>query len=204
MKPPPPDSKGKGLSSPAALALAAAVMVVPANLLPVLSTRTSGEVRTDTIFSGIVGLWKDGMWGIAAIVFTASIIIPILKLAGLELAPLVRPERRRPPSPAIDASLCRPRFYRPLVHARRVHRGFPGRLGAIRRLGDRGSPQRDRRLRGSGGVHRPGRRGLRPAAALARSVISRISARRSPRGNSPRRSSRSASEDEPPLPRPTP
>jgi paraquat-inducible protein A len=70
-------------SQAAALALAAAIMLVPANLLPVLNTNTTGQPRTDTIFSGIVSLWQDGMWGISAIVFVASILIPLLKLAGL-------------------------------------------------------------------------------------------------------------------------
>ena len=67
----------------AALALAALIMLVPANVLPVLSLSLPGEARTDTIFSGIVGLWEDGLWGIAAIVFAASILIPLLKLVGL-------------------------------------------------------------------------------------------------------------------------
>jgi paraquat-inducible protein A len=67
----------------AALTLAAAIMLVPANVLPVLSTNTTGQPREDTIFSGIVSLWQDGMWAIAAIVFIASILIPLLKLVGL-------------------------------------------------------------------------------------------------------------------------
>lgn len=71
------------LSRATALALAAAVMLVPANLLPVLSTKTAGTARTDTIMSGIIKLWHDGMWGISAIVFIASILIPLLKLGGL-------------------------------------------------------------------------------------------------------------------------
>jgi paraquat-inducible protein A len=65
------------------LALTAAVMLVPANLLPVLSTETSGRNRSDTIFSGTVELWRQGLWVLAVIVFTASIIIPVLKLVGL-------------------------------------------------------------------------------------------------------------------------
>jgi paraquat-inducible protein A len=71
------------LSRAAALAVAAAIMLVPANLLPVLSTKTGGSARTDTIMSGIIGLWKDGMLAISAIVFIASILIPLLKLLGL-------------------------------------------------------------------------------------------------------------------------
>jgi paraquat-inducible protein A len=71
------------LSRSAALALAAAVMLVPANILPVVSTNTGGQPRTDTIMSGIISLWDDGMWAISAIVFVASILIPLLKLLGL-------------------------------------------------------------------------------------------------------------------------
>jgi paraquat-inducible protein A len=71
------------LSRPLALALAAAIMMLPANVLPVLQMNLTGQARTDTIISGIMSLWKDGMWGIAAIVFAASIAIPVLKLAGL-------------------------------------------------------------------------------------------------------------------------
>ncbi|MEO5957677.1 MAG: paraquat-inducible protein A [Opitutaceae bacterium] len=66
-----------------ALACAAAIMLVPANVLPILHTQTPGQARTDTIFSGIVGLYKSGLWAIGAIVFTASVLIPALKLLGL-------------------------------------------------------------------------------------------------------------------------
>jgi len=58
-------------------------MLVPANLLPVLSTQSYGHHRSDTIFSGAIRLWQQGLWPIAVIVVTASILIPLLKLAGL-------------------------------------------------------------------------------------------------------------------------
>jgi paraquat-inducible protein A len=70
-------------SNSAALAVAALLMLVPANLLPVLDTQTSGNNRSDTIFSGVVQLWHTNLWAIAIIVFTASIVIPFLKLLGL-------------------------------------------------------------------------------------------------------------------------
>ena len=73
----------RGRSASTALAIAAAVMLLPANLLPVLDTETSGNFRSDTIFSGAVELWRHGLGAIAVIVFTASIVIPILKLSGL-------------------------------------------------------------------------------------------------------------------------
>jgi paraquat-inducible protein A len=82
-------------SASAALALAAAIMLVPANLLPVLTTESSGSNSNNTIFSGTVELWRQGLWAIAAIVFTASIVIPALKLVGLGW--LVLGTRRGPP-----------------------------------------------------------------------------------------------------------
>jgi paraquat-inducible protein A len=88
----------KGSSAAAALALGAAVMLVPANLLPVLDTETSGRYRSDTIFSGAIELWRHGLGAIAVIVFTASIIIPILKLGGL--AWLIFGVRNGPPKNA--------------------------------------------------------------------------------------------------------
>jgi paraquat-inducible protein A len=90
----------RGNSTAAALALAAALMLVPANLLPVLMTMNSGSNRTDTIFSGAVELWKQGLWAIAAIVFMASIVIPFLKLAGLGWL-LFRTRRGPPENPRL-------------------------------------------------------------------------------------------------------
>lgn len=70
-------------SRAAALGCAAAIMLVPANVLPVVRTSTGGLPRSDTIMSGIVELWRDGLPVISVIVFVASIVIPVLKLAGL-------------------------------------------------------------------------------------------------------------------------
>ena len=73
----------KSTSTSAALAVTATIMLFPANLLPVLTTAANGKTRSDTIASGAVELWQQGLWGIALVVITASIVIPILKLACL-------------------------------------------------------------------------------------------------------------------------
>jgi paraquat-inducible protein A len=75
--------RSEKLANATAFAMAAAIMLVPANILPVLTTQSSGQSRTDTIFSGTVELWRQGLYAIAAIVFVASILIPVLKLVGL-------------------------------------------------------------------------------------------------------------------------
>lgn len=80
-----------------ALGLAAALLLVPANVLPVLHTRIAGEVRTDTIYSGVLELWHTGLWPIAALVFIASFLVPFAKLAGL--AWLLLAARRGPRNP---------------------------------------------------------------------------------------------------------
>lgn len=55
----------------------------------------SGANRSDTILSGALELWRQGLWAIAAIVFVASIVIPVLKLVGLGW--LLLNARRGPP-----------------------------------------------------------------------------------------------------------
>lgn len=81
------------LARSAAFALAGLITLVPANVLPVVSTNLMGQARTDTIWSSVVALYRDGLWGIAAIVFIASIAVPLLKLVGLGL--LLNAVRRR-------------------------------------------------------------------------------------------------------------
>ncbi len=68
-----------------AFLLAATALYLPANLLPVTTTASIGGRQADTIFSGIVYLWKDGSWALAAIVFIASIVVPVTKLLLMSL-----------------------------------------------------------------------------------------------------------------------
>lgn len=90
--------ESSGNTNAAALGLAAAVMLIPANLLPVLTTATSGNDRDDTILSGVIELWRRNLAPIAIIVFTASIVIPFAKLVGL--AWLLFSTRNGPPRDA--------------------------------------------------------------------------------------------------------
>ncbi len=75
--------KPHALEYSAAFTLGGLIMLLPANLLPVLSTNQLGHAHTDTIFSGVMRLYSDGLWGLALIVFTASIVVPLLKLVSL-------------------------------------------------------------------------------------------------------------------------
>ena len=67
----------------AALAAAAAILYIPANLLPIMTVVYFGSGEADTILSGVETLIESGMLPIALLVFFASIAVPVLKLAGL-------------------------------------------------------------------------------------------------------------------------
>lgn len=66
-----------------ALLLTAMILYIPANLLPMMETTYLGEVTTDTIISGVLLFIEEGDWLVAGIIFSASIVIPILKMASL-------------------------------------------------------------------------------------------------------------------------
>lgn len=74
-----PDSIARTL----ALLMAAVVMYVPANLLPILTTRELGISKESTIVAGLVEFWNKGSYPIAIVIFTASILIPMLKIVSL-------------------------------------------------------------------------------------------------------------------------
>ena len=66
-----------------AFLLAAAVMYVPANVLPMTVTSALGTVQADTIMSGVIYFIHSGSWEIAAVIFIASVFVPLAKLAIL-------------------------------------------------------------------------------------------------------------------------
>lgn len=63
-----------------ALVAAALIFYLPANLLPVTTTTFMGSTKSDTIMSGVIYFMQTDSWGIALILFVASIVIPIAKL----------------------------------------------------------------------------------------------------------------------------
>jgi paraquat-inducible protein A len=63
--------------------IASMAFYLPANLLPIMSVEGLGGTRNDTIMSGVINFWKTGDYLVAAIIFSASIMIPILKMIAL-------------------------------------------------------------------------------------------------------------------------
>lgn len=66
-----------------AYTLAALLLYLPANVLPVMSTVSLSGRVSHTILGGIHELWVAGDWGLALIVFVASVGVPIVKLVSI-------------------------------------------------------------------------------------------------------------------------
>ena len=66
-----------------ALLIAGFLLYIPANVLPIMRTASPGDIDDNTIISGVVELWVKGSPDLAVIVFTASILVPMLKFLSL-------------------------------------------------------------------------------------------------------------------------
>jgi len=75
--------KVNSLGRTGALSLAALMFYVPANLYPILRMEYYGAYSESTVWDGCVRLFQSGQWLVAIVVFSASILIPLLKLLGL-------------------------------------------------------------------------------------------------------------------------
>ena len=75
--------KPASLATTWALVIAAAILYIPANLLPMMYTSSLFGSQADTIMSGVVYFWTSGSWYLALIIFFASILVPLLKMAVL-------------------------------------------------------------------------------------------------------------------------
>ncbi|VVM83534.1 hypothetical protein PS623_02385 [Pseudomonas fluorescens] len=63
-----------------ALVLAALLLYIPANFLPIMQLHLLGQTSDDTVWSGVLGLYNSQMHLIAVVVFLCSMAIPLLKL----------------------------------------------------------------------------------------------------------------------------
>jgi paraquat-inducible protein A len=63
-----------------AFSVAALILYFPANIYPILSVKKMGVYAESTIWQGVHALFSSGYWGVAILVFLASIVIPLAKL----------------------------------------------------------------------------------------------------------------------------
>jgi paraquat-inducible protein A len=79
-----------------ALALAGAVLLVIANVVPMLGLTVVGRQAYTTVFGGAVQLWNDGRETVAALVLLTAVVAPALQI-GFMLAIVLGAHRERPP-----------------------------------------------------------------------------------------------------------
>jgi paraquat-inducible protein A len=66
-----------------ALLFSATVLLIPANVYPVMTVIQYGAGEPSTILAGVVHLIEGGMWPLAMLVFFASFVVPISKILVL-------------------------------------------------------------------------------------------------------------------------
>jgi len=93
----------KSLSISLAFLLAAFILYFPANILPIMISSNPTALEVNTIFNGIVYMWNDGDRLIAVIIFSASILVPVLKI--IAMAVLIASVYFKPPMSAPKMSV---------------------------------------------------------------------------------------------------
>jgi paraquat-inducible protein A len=74
-----PDSLQRTL----ALLITASILYIPANVLPIMTTEQFGRSIDSTILGGVILLMDMGSYPVAAVIFVASVLVPISKLIVL-------------------------------------------------------------------------------------------------------------------------
>jgi len=68
-----------------AFLVSATVLLIPANIYPVMTVIQLGQGEPNTILSGVLHLIHSGMWPLALLVFFASFVVPFSKIGALVL-----------------------------------------------------------------------------------------------------------------------
>lgn len=76
----PPVNRSLSIQQTWAYLITSILLYIPANLLPIMTTRFLGSDDPSTIMGGVIVLWQMESYPIAMIIFFASIIVPVGKL----------------------------------------------------------------------------------------------------------------------------
>ena len=68
-----------------ALVVTASILYIPAMTLPIMRTVSLGTPMDSTVIGGVVVLWQMGSYPIAAVIFIASVFVPVGKLIALSV-----------------------------------------------------------------------------------------------------------------------
>jgi paraquat-inducible protein A len=79
-----------------ALAVAAGILYLIANLAPMIGLQIVGRSASTTVFGGVLQLWRDGRETVAVLVLFTVIVAPALQI-GFLMAIVLGAQRPRPP-----------------------------------------------------------------------------------------------------------
>jgi len=71
------------LSHTWALLITAVLLYIPANIFPIMTVTYLGAGEPDTIMSGVILLIQLKSYAVAAVIFIASVLVPLLKMIAL-------------------------------------------------------------------------------------------------------------------------
>ncbi|GGQ11476.1 PqiA family protein [Shewanella litoralis] len=77
------DSPYCSINGMLALCLAALIIFIPANLLPVLEIHFLGSVRTTTVIEAAIAVWAQGYWVVGLAVLVAAVIAPAVLILSI-------------------------------------------------------------------------------------------------------------------------
>ncbi len=63
-----------------ALSIAGLILMFPANLMPLVGIKMLGGAKDGTLWSGVIALFEEHLWGVAVLVFLSSILFPLLNI----------------------------------------------------------------------------------------------------------------------------
>ena len=87
--------KSNSINRTWALVIAAAILYLPANILPIMQVDFMGTPEDSTILDGIIYFFQTGDYLVGSIILTASVLVPLFKIIGIIIILLSIHFRRR-------------------------------------------------------------------------------------------------------------
>ena len=75
--------KKDSLNRTLSLAIAGLILFVVANTYPFLAMKSEGLVQETTLLAGVKELYAQNMWGLSALVFLTTFLVPFIQLSGM-------------------------------------------------------------------------------------------------------------------------
>jgi paraquat-inducible protein A len=63
-----------------ALSIAGLILILPAYFMPIVGIIVLGKSKDGTLWTGVINLFTEHLWGVAVLVFLSSILFPLLNI----------------------------------------------------------------------------------------------------------------------------